>query len=452
MPRYFLILFVALTLSAVAQKPNVILIMADDLAYGDLSCYGSTLHKTPVLDKMAREGVRLTSFYSGNTVCTPSRMALLTGAYPRRLGWRGGVVGYGVKTVNGLAPQALTIAEVFKSRGYETGMSGKWHLGDEDELLPMNQGFDTAYYIRKSNNQTKKLFRDSELLEDPFTNKLLSEQFTKEAIAFIEKHKAKPFFLYVPHTAPHFPAEAHPDWEGKSQNKAYGDVVEELDARVGELLAALKKNGLDEKTLVVFISDNGTEPGQRKMSSPAPFRGMKWSAMEGGNRVPCIARWPGQIPPGQVRDELVGAIDLLPTLTAACGINLSAISKGSPKIDGVDVWNVFTSTDGGPHPRKELLFFHGWGQLQAIRSANWKLYVDKVKEISGSNQGPVLINLAEDMTESTNVAAAYPEKVKELLALAKEQIIDIETNTIPLGGRPITKPFDAKKKRGAWLQ
>jgi arylsulfatase A-like enzyme len=450
--RHLILLSLALTCSAMAQKPNVILIMADDLAYGDLSCYGSELHKTPVLDKMAAEGVRLTNYYCGNTVCTPSRMALLTGAYPRRLGWRGGVGGYGLKPANGLSPEALTIAEVFKSQGYKTAMSGKWHLGETDELLPMNQGFDTAYYIRKSNNQTKKLFRDGKLLEDPFTNKLLSEQFTKEAIRFIEANKTNPFFLYLPYTAPHFPAESHPDWKDKSKNKAYGDVVEELDARVGEILAALKKSGLDEKTLVLFISDNGTEPGQKKMSSPKPYRGMKWSALEGGNRVPCIARWPGKIPAGRESGQLVAAIDLLPTLTYACGIDVSTISKGSPTIDGVNVWNTFAHLKGGPHPRTDLLVFHGWGQLQAIRQGDWKLYVDKVKEISGSNDGPVLINLSEDISESNNVAAAHPEKVTELLALAKKRILDIEENAIPLGGPAINKPFDAKKKRGAWLQ
>ena len=436
---------------AAADKPNVILIMADDLAYGDLTSYGSKRQRTPVLDKMAEEGVRLTSYYCGNTVCTPSRMALLTGAYPRRVGWRGGVVGYGVKAVNGLAPEALTIAEVFKSQGYKTAMSGKWHLGDSDEFLPMNQGFDSAYYIRKSNNQTKKLFRDGKLLEDPFTNRMLSEQFTKEAISFIEANKDTPFFLYLPYTAPHFPAESHPDWKGKSKNGPYGDVVEELDFRIGEILSTVKENNLDENTLIIFISDNGTEPGQKKMSSPAPYRGLKWSVLEGGNRVPCIARWPGVIPAGKERDDLVAAIDLLPTLTHACGIDISQISKGSPKIDGFNVWNTFTGKKGMPHPRKDLLFFHGWGQLQAIRVANWKLYVDKVKEVSASQKGPALFDLADDLTESKNVAVDHPEKVQEMLALARKQIADIEDHSIDLGGRPL-KPLDTKKKRGAWLQ
>ena len=223
-------------LQAQNSKPNLILIMADDLGYQDLSCYGSTKHKTPVLDKLAKEGIRLTSFYAGATVCTPSRMALLTGAYPPRAGWRGGVVGYGIKPLNGLAPEALTMGEVFKGAGYETALIGKWHLGDSPELQPMNQGFDTAYYIKKSNNQTKKLWRGDKLEADPFNNSRLTEQFTHEAISFIKTNREKPFFLYLPFTAPHFPAQAHPDWKGKSANGAYGDVVEELDARIGEIL------------------------------------------------------------------------------------------------------------------------------------------------------------------------------------------------------------------------
>ncbi|MFT5468427.1 MAG: arylsulfatase A [Verrucomicrobiales bacterium] len=246
-----------------ASKPNVILIMADDLGYNDLSCYGSTKIKTPVLDQLAAGGVRLTSFYAGATVCTPSRMALLTGCYPTRLGWNGGVLGYRMKTTTGLAPEALTIAEVFKQAGYRTALSGKWHLGGSPELHPLKQGFDTAYHIKMSNNQTKKLWRDEELIADPLDNRRLTENFTREAIEFIEVSRDEPFFLYLPFTAPHFPAQAHPNWEGRSTHGAYGDVVEELDARIGEIVAALKRAELEEKSIIVFLSDNGPEPGHR---------------------------------------------------------------------------------------------------------------------------------------------------------------------------------------------
>ena len=436
-------------LQAQNSNPNLILIMADDLGYQDLSCYGSTKHKTPVLDKLAKEGIRLTSFYAGATVCTPSRMALLTGAYPPRAGWRGGVVGYGIKPLNGLAPEALTMGEVFKGAGYETALIGKWHLGDSPELQPMNQGFDTAYYIKKSNNQTKKLWRGDKLEVDPFNNSRLTEQFTREAISFIKTNREKPFFLYLPFTAPHFPAQAHPDWKGKSANGAYGDVIEELDARIGEILGTLKSTRLEKKTIVVFISDNGPEPGQKKWAHAGPYRGLKWSSLEGGTRVPCIIRWPGMIPAGRESDKLTTAIDLLPTLSHACGIELKKISKGIPKLDGLNVWGTL-SGKSTQHPRTNMLYWQGWAVPQAIRVGDWKLYFDQVKEIQGSNKGPILIDLSKDPAEQKNLSARYPDKVKEMKTLAGNLLKEIEENTIPLGGPPIQQKGAQKESR--WLK
>jgi len=422
--------------------------MADDLGYQDLSCYGSTKHKTPVLDKLAKEGIRLTSFYAGATVCTPSRMALLTGAYPPRAGWRGGVVGYGIKPLNGLAPEALTMGEIFKGAGYETALIGKWHLGDSPQLQPMNQGFDTAYYIKKSNNQTKKLWRGDKLEADPFNNSRLTEQFTREAVSFIKANREKPFFLYLPFTAPHFPAQAHPDWKGKSANGAYGDVVEELDARIGEILGTLKNTQLEKETIVVFISDNGPEPGQKKWAHAEPYRGLKWSSLEGGTRVPCIVRWPGMIPAGRESDKLTTAIDLLPTLSHACGIELKKISKGIPKLDGLNVWGTL-SGKSTQHPRTNMLYWQGWAVPQAIRVGDWKLYFDQVKEIQDSNKGPVLIDLSKDPAEQKNLSAQHPDKVKEMKILAGNLLKEIEGNTIPLGGPPIQQK-EAKESR--WLK
>ncbi len=423
--------------------------MADDLGYQDLSCYGSTKHKTPVLDKLAKEGIRLTSFYAGATVCTPSRMALLTGAYPPRSGWRGGVVGYGIKPLNGLAPEALTMGEVFKGVGYETALIGKWHLGDSPELQPMNQGFDTTYYIKKSNNQTKKLWRGDKLEADPFNNSRLTEQFTREAISFIKTNREKPFFLYLPFTAPHFPAQAHPDWKGKSANGAYGDVVEELDARIGEILGTLKSTRLEKKTIVVFISDNGPEPGQKKWAQAGPYRGLKWSSLEGGTRVPCIIRWPGMIPAGRESDKLTTAIDLLPTLSHACGIELKKVSKNIPKLDGLNVWGTL-SGKSTQHPRTNMLYWQGWAVPQAIRVGDWKLYFDQVKEIQGSNKGPILIDLSRDPAEQNNLSARYPDKVKEMKTLAGNLLKEIEENTIPLGGPSIQQK--GAKKESRWLK
>lgn len=443
------LLLLAITAQA-ADKPNIILVMADDLGYGDLSCYGSKLLKTPVLDKLAKDGIRLTSFYAGATVCTPSRMALMTGAYPVRCGWRGGVVGYGLKTFSGLAPEAVTMAEVFQKAGYNTGLFGKWHLGDTEELLPMKQGFEEAYFINKSNNQTKQLWRGEKLEAEPFDNRRLTENFIKEAIQFIEKNKDRPFFAYLPLSAPHFPAQAHPDWNGKSANEAYGDVVEEMDHRIGELLKAVEANKLSEKTIIVFTSDNGPEPGQKEWATAAPYRGLKWSALEGGTRVPCIVRWPGKVPEGQVSDALVAAIDILPTLAHACGIELVCPPEGSPKLDGVNVWESLIGEKNRPHQRSELIYWQGWAIPQAIRSGDWKLYVDQVKGVPGTDKGPALFQLSKDPAEENNLAAKYPEKVKTMMASLEEKLTEIEANRIQLGGHPIDKP--ATRKRGKWME
>lgn len=419
--------------------PNVILIMADDLGYGDLSCYGSDSIRTPVLDQLARQGVRLTNFYAGCTVCTPSRMALLTGSYPARVGWRGGVVGYGIKTFNGLAPEVTTLAERFQTAGYKTALIGKWHLGDSAELSPQQQGFETTFYLNKSNNQTKQLWQGNTLVADPFDNRLLTEQFADQAIGFITQHRQQPFFLYLPLTAPHFPAQSHPQWKGKSKRDAYGDVVEELDHRVGQLLETLERNALSERTIVVFLSDNGVEPGQKQWASAKPYRGLKWSALEGGNRVPCIIRWPGKIPPNQTSDLLSAAIDLFPTLARACDIELPANPNASTRIDGVDLLPALTKQNGKQTPRSWLLLWHGWGTLQAIRTGRWKLYVDEVKEIPQSNKGPVLIDLDNDPKEQTDVSKQHPEQVAAMLAEAQKQLADIQASEQTLGGRDLAK-------------
>ena len=450
--KFYLFLLLALANAGNGNnrnQPNVILMMADDLGYNDLSCYGSQKIRTPVLDELAEEGLRLTDFYAGATVCTPSRMALLTGAYPSRLGWNGGVVGYRIKPVNGLAPEARTIGEVFRDAGYRTGLIGKWHLGDTAELHPQNQGFDKTFFIDKSNNQTKKIWRASELIADPFDNRRLTEIFISEAIEFIRSNNKNPFFLYLPFTAPHFPAQAHPDWEGKSKSAAYGDVVEELDGRIGDLLKVLEDEKLKENTIVVFISDNGTEPGQKKWGSAHPFRGMKWSALEGGTRVPCIIRYPGAVPEGKVSDKLTSAIDILPTLAHACGIQLKQGSEFVPKVDGLNLWDSLCGKTK-KHPRSNLLYFHGWATPQAIRVNEWKLYFDKVKEIERSDLGPVLIDLSKDPAENVDRSKEFSAKVKSMQTLAKELLLEIEKNSIPLGG-----PANPKRgivKKAVWLK
>ena len=428
-----------------AGAPNVILIMADDLGYGDVSCYGSKLNRTPVLDKMASEGVKLTDYHSGSTVCTPSRMALMTGMYPPRVGWKGGVLGYKMKMSGGLSAEARTMAEVFKDAGYRTGISGKWHLGDAPERLPQGQGFEHAFYVASSNNQTKKLWRNGKLIAEPFNNRRLSEEFTKEAISFIKKERTRPFFLYMPYTAPHFPVEAHPDWNGKSANKAYGDVVEELDARLGEILKSLRELEIEKETIVIFTSDNGPQGGRKNKTVADPYRGGKWSVLEGGTRVPCVISWPGKLPKGKVCKELVASIDLLPSLATACGIELE--KKRELPLDGVSVWNTLKG-DEGPHLRKDMLYWDGWAVPQAIRVGPWKLYFDQVKEVKGSKEGPVLIDLSTDIAEEEDFSEDHPDRVDEMLALARKRLEAIKAKSISLGGEPQQFP---KTKMPRWL-
>ena len=428
-----LILFIvslAVWLSAIAQQPNVVLIMADDLGYHDLGCYGHPKIKTPVLDRLAKHGVKLTGFYAGATVCTPSRIALLTGSYPARLGWSKGVVGHILSTDHGLSPKALTMAEHFKSAGYQTAMSGKWHLGDRPSFRPHRQGFDRTFYINKSNNQTDELWRDDKLLEKPYKNRFLTEQFTREAIDFIQANKAKPFFLYLPYSAPHFPVEPHPDWESKSNYGVYGDVVEEMDARIGEILDILKAESLDKKTLVIFCSDNGPEP-LTKESLAKPFRGKKWSSLEGGTRVPCILSWPGTLPTGLKTDAIISAMDLLPTLAHVCQIDLIKRSVEHVPIDGVNVWNTLTGMKNS-HPRNDLLYWHGSKGFEAIRVGDWKLFPKRLRAKLKGN-GPALFHLAKDIEEKNDLSQLHPERVKSMQKLANHRLADIRTKFIPLG-------------------
>lgn len=410
-----LLLACASSLCAETRPPNVILIMADDLGYRDLGCYGHPSIKTPALDKLAAGGARLTGFHSGATVCTPSRMALLTGAYPVRLGWTKGVAGYLMDMREGMSPEALTLAEILRSEGYATALSGKWHIGDQPATRPPAQGFADAYYLTHSNNQLKTIWRGEEATDEPFDNRLLTEKFTAEAIRFVKENREKPFFLYLPYTAPHFPVEAHPYWKGKSAFGAYGDVVEEMDARIGELLDAVREAGLEKETIVVFTSDNGPQKGEQ--SSAHPLRGMKWSALEGGTRVPCIVSWPGKITPGTESDMLIAAIDLLPTLSRACGIDWKSKSTGKPPIDGLDLWDALLGEENAQQ-RTELLHWHGMSaDPLALRSGDWKLVL---REDPKKETPPALYNLREDPSESKDLSAANSELTATLTARLKE--------------------------------
>ncbi len=430
-----------LSLPAAARKPNVILIMADDLGYLDLGCYGHPAIRTPNLDRLAADGVRLTDFHSGASVCTPSRMALLTGIHPTRLGWTQGVVGFKMGIRDGLNPDALTLAEIFKSSDYATGISGKWHIGHAPETRPHRQGFDHAYFLPFSNNQTNEIWLHDEIAEKPFENRLLTERITTDAIRFVRNNRDRPFLLYIPYTAPHFPVEPHPEWQGRSKFGKYGDVIEELDSRIGDLLRTLGELDLTEHTIVVFTSDNGPNPGEG--ADCKPYRGEKWSALEGGTRVPCIVSWPGTLPAGTTSDALVSAVDLLPMLARACGIDWQNKTAKMP-VDGIDQWDVLLGKSKSD-PRTELLLWHGMdGGPQALRSGDWKWFADRRHALVGMGtkratpeqqakiapyiealveheaNPPFLFNLRDDPGESHDLSESRQDQAKAMETLARQ--------------------------------
>ena len=424
-------------LSVEPSGPNVILIMADDLGYQDLGCYGHPAIRTPHLDQLAAQGVRMTDFHSGATVCTPSRMALLTGYYPYRLGWRRGVIGHLMEPATGLDPNIQTMGEIFASAGYATGLIGKWHLGDEAPFRPHRQGFGENHYLNKSNNQTKQVWQGDQVVEEPFDNRLLTERWFERAEAFVTRHADKKFFLYLPLTAPHFPVEPHPGFDGRSAFGAYGDVVEEVDERFGQLMLLLKRLDLSEHTLVWFLSDNGPQPGEAARSYP--YRGLKWDALEGGTRVPSIVSWPGRLPHGRICRGMTGALDIMPTLLEACGLNLPAPIEGLPPLDGQSQWAMIQdpALHGG---RESLLYWHGREGFQAIRMGRWKLF--PVGNHAGLEAGgpdgqkPALFDLEQDPGERINLAAEYPQRVEHMLQASQAKLADIQAHRIPLGQAP----------------
>lgn len=416
--------------------------LADDLANEDLSCYGSERIATPRIDQLAAEGVRLSSYYSGSTVCTPARMALLSGSYPARLGWRWGVLGYGLSADTGMSPKVHTLAEAFRDAGYRTAMSGKWHLGIRN-MGPNQQGFDSAYYIYMSNNQNRDIHRDGELVQKDWDNRLLTETFAEEVIRVINEPGDRPFFLYIPWTAPHFPADPHPDWHGKSGESPsgqYTDVVRELDHRVGEILDALEKAGKAENTIVVFTSDNGRQPGQQGSDERLLFSGHKWQTREGGMRVPMILRYPGKLPDIGVIDAMMTAMDLYPTLAEACGI-VPELPDGAQILDGISIWKNLTQPESRP-ARHELLYWHGKGQATAMRVGDWKLHFNHGDQPPEDEalEGPALYHLKYDPMEANDLAAEHPEMVQRLLARAREKLVEIYDQLLPLGTLPGVEP------------
>ena len=412
------------------EKPNFIVIFIDDMGYGDIGPFGSKANRTPQLDKMAAEGMRFTSFYVTSGVCTPSRSSLMTGCYPRRVDLH---VNHRNLCVlfpgepKGLNPNETTVAEVLKGQGYATTCIGKWHLGDQPKFLPTRQGFDSYFGIPYSNDMggrsTKRggrpplpLMRDEKVIEAPVSQPTLTKRYTEEAVKFITANKDRPFFIYLPHAMVHLPLHASKAFKGKSGNGIHGDAVEELDWSTGRIIKALKDLGLDDNTLIIFTSDNGSNG--RHGGSNVPLRGNKGTTWEGGMRVPCLMRWPGKIPAGKTCGEMASTIDVLPTLAKLAG---AAVPKDRT-IDGRDIWPLMSGARGARSPH-EAFYFYQMDQLQAVRSGKWKLFVpmESKKRNWGKPEGakPVMLfDLEADLKESTDVAAKHPDVVKRLTALA----------------------------------
>lgn len=421
------LLIIALTLAlaspAAAQRPpNVIIIYADDLGYGDLSGFGAQAIKTPHLDRLMREGIKLTNFYSIAPVCTPSRAGLMTGRYPARMGSAqmrlSNVLFPTDKT--GLPQSETTLARALKARGYATACIGKWHLGHHAPHRPTDHGFDSYYGIPYSNDmKPTPLMRNAEVVEETAQQETLTRRYTEESIRFIEGAKDRPFFLYLAHNMPHIPLFASENFRGKSAGGLYGDVVEELDWGVGQITAALKRLNLERETIVVFASDNGPW----FQGSPGPLRGRKGTTHDGGVRVPGIVRWTGRIRPNSVSAEPLGTIDLFPTILAAAGEANPAAASKLP-LDGKNVLPVLLNTRL-KSPQELIVFFDGL-YLQTARAGRWKIHVarwDVPRYTAASNQQKnlrwprsQLYDMTTDVSESYDMALSHPEVVRDLEA------------------------------------
>jgi len=449
-------------------KPNFIVINIDDMGYADIGPFGSKLNRTPNLDRMAKEGRRLTCFY-GAPVCSPSRSALMTGCYPKRVLPIPGVLFPGAAV--GLNPAERTVAELLKEAGYTTACIGKWHLGDQPEFLPPQRGFDYYLGLPYSNDMgpgedgsksslgepLPKPVADNALANIPETGLVgpnqpplpmvenhtviarvkqdeqqgLVERYTTAALKFIRANKEKPFFLYLPHNAVHFPIYPGKKWAGQSPHGNYSDWVEEVDWSVGRVLDTLRELHLESKTLVLFTSDNGGTP----RAVNAPLRGFKGSTWEGGMREPTIAWWPGNIPAGTASDAISGMFDVLPTLVKLAG--------GQPptdrKLDGGDLWPVLAGEAGAKSPHEVFYYYNGL-KLEGVRSGPWKLRfapVPKNAKPPDAAHREQLYNLDSDIGESTDVAEANPGEVARLRALADAMKNDLGLDGIGPGVRPL---------------
>ncbi len=463
-----------------AERPNVILIMADDLGYADLSIQGAEHIRTPAIDRLGSEGVRFTQFYVAQAVCTASRAALMTGCYPNRLGMHGA---YNHTSRGGIAESEWLLSEMFADLGYQVGGMGKWHLGTRAVFHPLNNGFHDWLGIPYSNDNTKyhpvlsdsmpplPLYDHRRIIETDPDQSQFTRRLTERAVQFIEQNKDGPFFLYLPHIMPHVPIFASSEFNGRSGNGLYADVIEELDWSVAQILAAVSRCGLDEKTLVMFISDNGPFLSYGEHAgSAAPLREGKLTVFEGGVRVPCVVRWPGRIAAGRVSNQPWMAIDLLPTFTEL----LNGRRPDFP-IDGRSALPLLLGQPNAAPPHDALLFYSGT-QLQAIRQGAWKLHfphpyltvaAEPGRNGKPSNWGKLapqsitqsgvegiasrhgyrieqlplsLFNLNSDPGEEHDLAAQHPEVVAQLQRLADAARQDLGDSLTGIEGQGLRAP------------
>ncbi len=445
-------------------KPNIVIVYIDDMGYADVGCFGARGYETPNIDRLASEGRKFTNWHVAQPVCSASRTALLTGCYPNRLGIHG-ALGPGAK--HGISDGEITLAELLKQKGYATGMAGKWHLGHRRQFLPTHHGFDEYYGLPYSNDMWPHhpeaepgrypplpmiegdQVADADVTSDDQTH--LTADYTQRAVSFIERHKSGPFFFYLAHSMPHVPLYVSEKFRGKSQQGAYGDVIMEIDWSVGEVMKALKANGLEKDTLVLFTSDNGPwlSYGDHAGSAGALREG-KGTCWEGGVRVPCIMRWPGKIPAGTTSDAMLMTIDVLPTLARLVDAPLP-----DHKIDGLDVWPLLTGVPGAKNPHEAYAFYFETNQLQAIATGDgrWKLQLPhKYRTLSGRAGGlggtpskydtraiesAELYDLVDDLGETQNVAGQNPELVARLLSHVESMRDDLGDSLTQRKGRGI---------------
>lgn len=439
----------------VITKPNVIVIFIDDEGYGDVGCYGATGFETPNIDKMATKGMRFTNFYAAQPVCSASRAGLMTGCYPNRIGITGALFPHDSV---GLNTKEYTMAEMFHDQGYATACVGKWHLGWQEEFLPLQHGFDEFLGLPYSNDMwphsnvtgeknPKSKFPPLRLIEGNETKDtissladqdMLTTLYTEKAVDFINKNADKPFFLYVPHTMGHIPLGVSDKFRGKSEQGLYGDVMMEIDWSVGEIIGAVEKNGLTENTIVIFTTDNGPWLSfGNHAGSAGGLREGKTTSWDGGQRVPFIIQWPNKVPEGLICNKLACTIDLLPTLASISGGKLP-----ENKIDGVDISSLLKG-DFESTPRETILYYYGKNNLNAVRKGNWKLVLPHSfgsynakpgndghngKRITTAIEKPELYDLRRDPGEQFNVIEHYLEVVEELMKVvekAREELGDL---------------------------